>query len=76
MNEWGTYPWSDFCVPHWELISHNKWHPETSVISTPPEIASGAHFYAWHVLKTTLVKPSILLLRHEVMWQKTLQEMS
>ena len=55
MGSWGTYPWSNFCDPHWELICWNKWHPETSEISTPPAIATGRHFYVWHGTKPILV---------------------
>ena len=55
MSSWDTNPWSNFCDPHWELICRNKWHPGTSEISTPPEIAVGTHFHARHGTKTTLV---------------------
>ena len=50
MSSWDTNPWSNFCDPHWELIYHNKWHPGTSEISTPREVAEGAHFHSltWH----------------------------
>ena len=34
------------------LICRNKWHPGTSEISTPSEIALGTHFYARHGTKT------------------------
>ena len=47
MSSWDTNPWSNFCDPHWELICPTKWHPGTSAISTPPEIAVGMHFHAW-----------------------------
>ena len=52
-NSWEINPWSNFFDPHWELIWRNKWHPWTSDISTPPEIALGTHFHAWHGTKTT-----------------------
>ena len=45
----------NFCDPHWELICRNKWHPGTSEISTPPDIAVGTHFHAQHGTKTTPV---------------------
>ena len=50
-----TNRWSNFCDPHWELICHNKWHPETLKIFIPPEIAVGSHFHTWHGTKTILV---------------------
>ena len=37
-----------FDDPHWELIFYNKWHPETSEISIPPELALETLFHAWH----------------------------
>ena len=40
MSSWDTNPWSNFCDPHWKLICHNKWHPGTSEISTPPDICT------------------------------------
>ena len=52
MSSWDTNPWSNFFDPHWELICRNKWHPGTSEISTPPEIAVGTHFHARHGTKT------------------------
>ena len=52
MSSWDTNPWSNFSDPHWELICHNKWHPGTSEISTPPEIAVGTQFHARHGTKT------------------------
>ena len=55
MSSWDTNPWSNFCDPHWELICRNKWHPGTSEISTPLEIAVGTHFHAPHDTKTTPV---------------------
>ena len=33
---------------NWKLISRNKWHPRTTEISTPLEVAVGAHFHARH----------------------------
>ena len=51
----GTNPWSNFCDPYWKLICHDKWHPGTSEKYTPPEIAVGTHFHAWHGNKNTLV---------------------
>ena len=47
MSSWGTNPWSNFCDCQGELIHWNKWHPETSEISTPLEIAAGTHFHGW-----------------------------
>ena len=26
VSSWDTNPWSNFCGPHWKLISHDKWH--------------------------------------------------
>ena len=26
VSSWDTNPWSNFCDPHWKLISHDKWH--------------------------------------------------
>ena len=43
MSSWDTNPWSNFCDSHWELICRNKWHPGTSEISTPPEIAASTY---------------------------------
>ena len=51
MSSWDTNFWSNFCGPHWELISCNKWHPRSVEISTP-EISVGAHFHAQHDTKT------------------------
>ena len=39
MSLWDTTPSYNFSDPHWQLICCNKWHPETSEISTPPEIS-------------------------------------
>ena len=47
--------WSNICDPHLELICRNKWHPGTSKISTPPEIAVGTNFHAQYGTKTTSV---------------------
>ena len=44
MSSWDTNPWSNFFYSHWELICPNKWHPATSEISAPPEIAVGTQF--------------------------------
>ena len=55
MSSWDTNPWRNFCDPHWELICHNKWHPRTLKISTPPEIAVGMHFHSRHGTKTILI---------------------
>ena len=52
VSSWGTNPSSAFCDPYWKLIYHNKWHPGTSEISTPLEIAVGTHFHARHGIKT------------------------
>ena len=41
--------------PHWEFIFLNKWHPGTSEISTPLDVAVGTHFHARHGTKTILV---------------------
>ena len=46
---------SNSCDPHWELIYHDKWHPWTSEITAPPEIAAGTHFQRKHGFITTLV---------------------
>ena len=51
MRSWDINPWCNFCDPHWELICHNKWHPGTSKISTPPKIAVGTHFHPQMALK-------------------------
>ena len=45
LSLWDTNPWSIFCDPYWELICRNKWHPRTSEISTPLEMAVGTHFH-------------------------------
>ena len=55
MSSWDTNPWSNFCDLHWELICRSKWHPGTSEISTPSEIAVGTHFHSRHATKTTPV---------------------
>ena len=55
MSSWDTNPWSNFCDSHWELIFHNKWHPVTSEISAPLEIAVGTYFQAQRATKITLV---------------------
>ena len=52
MSSWDTNPWSNFCDPHWKLICRNKWHPGTSEISTPSEVAVGTHSHARHCTKT------------------------
>ena len=38
-----------FCDCHWELACCNKWHPGISKISTPLEIAVGAHFHMYNM---------------------------
>ena len=38
--------------PPLRLIYRNKWHPRTSEISTPTEMAVGSHFHAQHGTKT------------------------
>ena len=53
MSSWDTNPWSNFCDLHWDLISRNKWHPGTSEISAPLEIAVRTQFHARHDTKTT-----------------------
>ena len=50
-----TDPWINFCDPHWELICCNKWHPRTSEISIPLEIAVETHFHGRHGTKTISV---------------------
>ena len=55
VSSWDTNPWYNFCDPHWELNCHNEWHPGTSEISEPLEIAVGTHFHMQHSTKTTLV---------------------
>ena len=64
-SSWDTNPCSDFCDPHWELICHNNWHPGTSEISTPPEIALGILF---HVQRRTKVMPVFLPADEETSW--------
>ena len=44
-----------FFDPHWEIICQNKWHPGTSEISTPPEIALGIQFNEQHGIKTITI---------------------
>ena len=51
--------------PCWEIICCNILHPGTSEISTPPEKAVGAHFYAWHGTKTA---PILLHANGEASW--------
>ena len=65
MSSWDTNPWSNFCEPHWELICLDKWHPVTSEISTPPEIAVGTHFYVRHGTK---ISPVFLPADGEASW--------
>ena len=67
MSSWDTNPWNHFCDPHSELISHNKWHPGTSEISTPPEIAVGTHFHVRHGTKTI---PIFLPADREASWSQ------
>ena len=55
MNSWDTNPWSNFFDPDWVLTCHNKWHPRSSEISTPPETAVGTYYHVWHGMKTTPV---------------------
>ena len=55
MSSWDSNPWSNFCDPHWEFICCKKWHPGTSEVPKPPEIAVGTHFHAHHDTKTILV---------------------
>ena len=45
MSSWNANPWSNFCDPHWELISHNKLHPGSLEISTPSEIIVGTQVF-------------------------------
>ena len=52
MSSWDSNLWSNFCDPHLELTCCNKWHPGTSGISTPPEIAIGSYIHARHGTKT------------------------
>ena len=47
---------------------HNKWHPETSEISKPLEIAILTHFHGWHSIKTT---PVFLPTNGEASWLLT-----
>ena len=54
MSSWDTNAWINFCGPHWELIFHNKWHPGTSELSAPLEIAVEVQFHV-HSTKTILV---------------------
>ena len=51
MSVWDTNPLSKFRDPHQELICHNKWHPGTFGISTPPKIVVGIHFNVKHGTK-------------------------
>ena len=53
ISECNTYPWNNFCDPHWEHICCKKWHPGIKEISTTPEIAVGTHIHARHDTKTT-----------------------
>ena len=64
MSSFNTNPWSNFCDPHWELINRNKWHPGTSEISTPLEIAVNTSMRE-HGTKTT---PVFLLADGEASW--------
>ena len=48
-------PCNNFSDPQWELICCNKWHPRTSEISTPVEIAVETHFHVRHGTIATLV---------------------
>ena len=65
MSSWGTNPSSAFFGPYWKLTCHNKWHPGTSEISTPLEIAVGPHFHASHGIKTI---PLFLPADREASW--------
>ena len=58
VGSWDTNPWSNFCNPHWELISSNKWDLGTPEISATLEIAVGTHFHVGNVTKAT---PTFLL---------------
>ena len=55
MSSWDTNPWSDFCDPHWQVICRKWWHPRTSEISTPPEMARETHLHARHGTAAILV---------------------
>ena len=48
---WDTNPWSNFRDPHWELICRKKWHPGTSEISMPAEVAAEPYFMCDMALK-------------------------
>ena len=65
VRSWDENPGHNICDPHWKLICRNKWHPETSEIFTPPEIAAGTLFHVRHGTKTALV---FLLVGGEVSW--------
>ena len=71
VNSWDTNPglllFFLFFIfyPCWEIICCNILHPGTSEISTPPEKAVGAHFYAWHGTKTA---PIFLHANGEASW--------
>lgn len=45
VSRWNTYPGVNFCNPHWEIISYNKWNQRTLVMSTPLEKATGINFH-------------------------------
>ena len=57
MSSWDTSPWSNFCDPHWKLICHNKWHPGTSEISTPPKTSVEMQIHAWTYFYLLMEKP-------------------
>ena len=60
-----TNPWINFCDPHWELICCNKWHPVTSEISIPPELAVETHF---HVGYDTKIVSAFLSANRKTCW--------
>ena len=55
MSSWDNNRWTNFCDAKWKLICRNKWHPRTSEISTPLEVAVGAHFHVRHGTTNTRV---------------------
>ena len=57
MSSWDTNPGSNFCDPRGGFICQNKWHPATSEIVMPMEIAVGTHF---HVRDGTKATPMFL----------------
>ena len=59
-----------FDDPHWELIFCNKWRPETSEISIPPELALETLFHAWHgsLKLPCLTTPVFLRVDGEASW--------